>query len=584
MISLGDSFGALLSRPVTDDPVKWLEENIYLDSMVSANAPGQLSLARQPWARQLVEDIHNPAVQHLTMVMGAQTGKSMLIQLAYLLLAQFRPQPAIIAFPDDDLAERFVKGRLRPLIDCNPDFARRIPPKQEIGQPQTLFMRNMQTFYTGCRSPQKLSSFPAAYLFLDEAAKLVKVKAAEAHPYLLLKERVKSFPLHKIIEASTPASFTDPFWESFNDSSKSKYWMPCPHCGDYMEFVFDNDHIRWTGTTAEEVIRSTRIYCPSCGGPIDDTMRREMMKEGEWRKSNESHTPGHHGYHLNSMYSCWKDIGEVAWEYVKACHSLIKAEALHNFWNSWLALPWEDYKTKVTEADVRNLVNPNMLRGVCPADMEYLVCGVDPGQTAHHYVVTAVCTGGTLKVVDWGTINSISSDKGREGLRWLLDNKKYTFNGNPYNIDIMYCDAGYNTNTVYDEARSSIPGLIRPSKGTTSPGTWGRSIVKTGDLDLYTYSDFSLKVELYGQRFKTGEVMLPRDADRDLMAGLSGQTLIQTSNGTRRWKKVDNDHFGDCLKLALLSAWVESEDEDMRQRLTAGVSSEKSTLPETGIE
>lgn len=571
MSSLGSTFRSLLTRPTTDNPVRWLEENIYLDNYVSANSPGPLSLSRQPWAHQIIEDIYNPAVKHVTMAMGAQTGKSLLVQLAYMLLCQFQPQPSIIAFPDDDLAERFVKGRLKPLIQCNPDFAAKLPPPQRIGQPNMLFMQNMQTFYTGCRSPQKLSSMPAAYLFLDEAAKLVKVKATEAHPYFLLKERVKSFPLHKIIETSTPASFTDPFWQSFNVSSQNHYWCPCHSCGEFMKFEFSTETIKWEGTTPEEIIESTRLICPNCGAEINDTQRREMMNNGEWRSANSNPSIGHSGYHLNSLYSCWKSIGEVAVEYVDACHSTIKSEALHNFWNSWLALPWEDYKTKITDDDVRKLINPTHLKGICPADMEYLVAGVDPGQTEHHFVVSAVCTGGAIKVVDWGVLNSISSEKGREGLRWFMDNKTYEFNGKPYKIDVMYCDAGYNTNAVYEECRSALPGLIRPSKGATGTGTWGRSIVKTNDLDLYTYSDFSLKVDLYGNKFKTGDVILPRDTDKELIAGLSGQTLVTNSAGNRAWKKLPNDHFGDCLKLGLFSAWVESENEVMRARLNSNV-------------
>lgn len=566
-MTLTEEMQGLLLRPTTEDPVAWLEANVYLDETVSPNSPGPLSFARQPWARAILRSIHDPGVRQITIVSAAQLGKTLLVQSGYLMLCEFRPQPAAFFFPDDNLAETFVKGRLKPLIMCNPHFAAKLPPPYVMGMPNTLCMPGMNTFYSGCRSPQKLSSRPIAYIFLDEAAKLVKVKAAEAHPYLLLKERVKSFPLHKIIETSTPAAYTDPFWESWTQSSQSHYWVPCPHCGDMFTFEFNSERVRWTGHTMAEVMESARIHCPHCGGPLDDEMRREAMQDGEWRADNAEHEQGHHGYHLNALYSCWKSIGEVAWEYVKACHSLIKVEALHNFYNSWLALPWEEYKTKVTDEDVRKLINPNLRRGELPADMVYLVVGVDPGQTAHHWVATAVCAGGVLKVVDWGAIGSVDSNKGRQGLRWLMDTLAYKLNGKPYRPDIMYCDAGYNTNAVYDECRAAFPGMINPTKGTTSPGTWGRSIVKHCDLDLYTYSDFSLKVELYGQKFRTGEVMLPIDSDRELLAGLSGQTLLQTQGGGKRWKKVDNDHFGDCLKLGLLSLWVASENEDMRAQL-----------------
>lgn len=243
---------------------------------------------------------------------------------------------------------------------------------------------------------------PAAYIFLDEAAKLVKTKSTEAHPYKLLSERNKSFALHKIIEASTPASESDPFWESLTNSSWSKFKMPCPWCGELMEFTFDKEHLKWEGNTQEEVMKSTRIVCTNCCCEIDDNMRREMMRHGKWYDSNTDHETGHTGYHINSLYSCWTTIGEVAWEFVKANHSVLRVEALHNFFNSWLAMPWTEYKTNVTEEDVKALIDLNAYKKQLPADMVYLAMGCDPGQAQTHYVVAAVCQGGVIKVVDWG--------------------------------------------------------------------------------------------------------------------------------------------------------------------------------------
>lgn len=566
-MGITDDFISLLERDICDDPVEWLEDNIYLDNVVSPNAPGQLTLCGQPWAHQIMRDVMDPAIQHITLCTGAQTGKSLLMQLAYLLLCKFNPQPAIIAFPDDSLAERFVKSRLKPLIKCNPEFARKLPPPQVIGQKSMLFMEGMPTFYTGCRSPQKLSSMPAAYILLDEAEKLVKNKSSEAHPYKLLLERNKSFALHKVIEASTPASETSPFWESLTNSSWCKYMVPCPWCGEFMEFKFDKEHLKWEGNTQEEIEKTCRIICTNCSCELDDNMRREAMARGKWVAQNEKHETGHTGYHINSLYSCWKTIGEVAWEFVKANRSVMKTEALHNFKNSWLAEPWVDYKANITEDDVRELVNLDHYKGQIPADMEYLVFGADPGQAQTHYVVAAVCQGGRVVVVDWGQLASVSSAKGKHGIAWFLENKTYEYNGKPYHIDIAYVDSGYMTNSVYDEARSVIPGLINPTKGSGASGTYGRSSVKTNDLDLYVYSDFALKTELYQNMFRNKEVVLPRDADAGLMAGLSGQTLLVEQNGRRRWKEVAEDHYGDSLKLCVMSMWVACENDDMRKRL-----------------
>lgn len=426
----------------------------------------------------------------------------------------------------------------------------------------------MPTFYTGCRSPQKLCSMPAAYIFLDEAAKLVKTKSSEAHPYKLLLERNKSFAQHKIIEASTPAAETDPFWESLGNSSWCKYKCPCPWCGELMEFTFDKEHIKWQGETQEEIEKTCRIICTNCCCELDDNMRRAAMQKGKWVETNPKHEKGHSGYHINSLYSSWKTIGEVAWEFVKSNRSIMRAEALHNYYNSWLALPWTDYKSNITVDDVRELVDLSHYRGLIPDDMIYLALGADPGQGQTHYLVSAVCAGGVLRVVDWGQLSSVSSDKGKHGLQWLLENKTYlTKDGREYKIDIAYCDSGYMTGTVYDECRAGIQGLLNPTKGSGATGTYGRSLVKTNDLDLFIYSDFALKTELYNNLYRAHEVVLPRDSEDELIQGLAGQQLIVNQSGKKVWKKVEQDHYGDCLKLCLLSMWVASENDDIRQRI-----------------
>lgn len=566
-MSLADDFISLLERDVCDDPVEWLQENIYLDSVVSPNAPGQLSLRQQPWAHQIIKDIADPAVQHITLCTGAQTGKSLLMQLAYLLLAKFNPQPAIVAFPDDSLAERFIKTRLKPLIQCNPEFAKKLPPPQVIGQKNMLFLEGQPTFYTGCRSPQKLCSMPAAYIFLDEAAKLVKTKSSEAHPYKLLLERNKSFALHKVIEASTPASEHDPFWESLQNSSWNKFMVPCPWCGELMEFTFDKERLRWEGDTQEQIEKTTRIICTNCCCELDDNMRREAMQHGKWVSTNPGHEADHTGYHINSLYSCWTTIGQVAWEFVKANKSVMRAEALHNFYNSWLAQPWTEHKMHITEDDVRELIDLNHYRGHLPPDMLFLVFTADPGQAQTHYTVTAVCQGGRLVVVDWGTLVSASSDKGKHGIAWFVENKTYEFDGKPYKIDIAYVDSGYMTGTVYDECRRTIAGLINPTKGSGAAGTYSRSTVKTNDIDLFIYSDFALKLELYGNMFDNKEVVLPRDADKELILGLSGQRLVVEPNGKKKWLKVDADHYGDCVKGALLAMMIACENDELRDSI-----------------
>lgn len=65
------------------------------------------------------------------------------------------------------------------------------PPK--VSMADSIPLRGMQLYYTGVRTPSKLASIPARYLIMDESAKFERVKANEADPASLAKERVKSF-------------------------------------------------------------------------------------------------------------------------------------------------------------------------------------------------------------------------------------------------------------------------------------------------------------------------------------------------------------------------------------------------------
>lgn len=72
----------LLFKETLDIPAAdWLEQNIYFDTNVSPNSPGNLDLSRQPWAKEILESAMDPRNEDINLVMGAQTGKTTLLQL-----------------------------------------------------------------------------------------------------------------------------------------------------------------------------------------------------------------------------------------------------------------------------------------------------------------------------------------------------------------------------------------------------------------------------------------------------------------------------------------------------------------------
>ena len=131
-----------------------------------------------------------------------------------------------------------------------------------------------------------------------------------------------------------------------------------------------------------------------------------------------------------------------------------------------------------------------------------------------------------------------------------------------WGIDIAYIDSGYSTEEIYQECLLDLPCKINPCKGSTAAGVWNETRVRTHeDLLLYTYSDYSLKMDL-SQAIKAKRILLPSDSDEDLLKGLKGQEVILNKQGKRQWKELKDDHYNDCLKLCLFSTWINPLDID----------------------
>lgn len=225
-----------------------------------------------------------------------------------------------------------------------------------------------------------------------------------------------------------------------------------------------------------------------------------------------------------------------------------------------------EHLTKVYENDVKSLVNPMVHKGTLPLDCKLLVMGVDVGQNASHWVVTAIRDNDSLQVVDWGTIASYKTEQGNEGVAALFDKLLYRDPaGNELRPDLCLIDAGYDTQDVYLECRrASYPGTIIPVKGSSGKlGAWAKSAIRTmpdAGFSLILFSDFQLKKALYLNAVKGKQLVLPNEADNPLIQGLSGQEMKKTSGGKAYWKEVTSDHFGDAVKYSILANWMRTSE------------------------
>lgn len=531
----------------------WIESNLRFTNKTSANNPGRVSLERQPFMREPLESIADSRIKQIYLPWGAQTGKTTFCLLAFAWLLEFDPLPFLWTLPSDTVAKPFSVNRFKPFFEANPVLL-----KHKLADPSCYTDMEMSfdvltLALTGSTSPTRVAMRPIAYVVMDEAAKYEHVKKSEGHPISLIEERTKSFPRKLIIYASTPNVEENLFWQGYLGSDQRHYFMPCPHCGDHIEFVFSRETVKWEGETLEEIQNSTYYVCPECEGKIYDHQKPEMMNKGEWRPMNPDAPSDCRGYHVNSLYSPYVTFGEYARKFVEAARSLHSAMLLQNLRNSYDALPYIKYAAKVADDAVEKLKHPSYVKHQVPIEPYYIITTYDPGERATHFETHVVGPKGSLYLIDWGTLIDI------DHIAAHFDGLEYQYEGQILKPVIGLIDSGWKAKEAYEECQK-LPGRLYPTKGvSTNVGIWAETeIPNYHGVILYKYIDTQAKIELYLDRIRDRKIAyyIPSDADRDLLFGYCGQILEVKPSGETSWRKVTNDHYGDCAKLACVSWWV----------------------------
>jgi hypothetical protein len=234
---------------------------------------------------------------------------------------------------------------------------------------------------------------------------------------------------------------------------------------------------------------------------------------------------------------------------------------LHDFYNNFLGLPWENRAAQVKEDAVLSLRDPAYRTGQIPPGIEPVVLTLcaDPGERATHWTVEARIQTGESWVLDYGTVLAIEDLISPEFLAartYFQGEKKYT-------PRFGLIDSGWSAERVYSVCAAS-GGLYQPSKGSTASfGTWSQSPVHGHPtLRLVTDVDITAKLELYIERVNKKMpplLHLPADAGQDFIRAHSGQQLLTNRNSRLApyyFKKIAEDHYGDCTKLHGVSWWV----------------------------
>lgn len=429
----------LLSPPEQLTVSEWAEQYRILDAK-SAAMPGPWSNDVTPYLVGVMDEFNNYETEKIIFVKPTQIGGTEALQNMIGYIVAQDPAPTMIVYPTDVLARSVSENRLQPMLKATPEIAKKFDENSSLLE---LQFDGMYLSLVGSNSPSGLASKPIRFLMMDEVDKYPGASSREADPIKLATERTKTFHNRKIYITSTPTLKTGHIWKEKESADIEKhYFVPCPHCGEFIEFKFQN--IRFPNdesmSYADRAELATYV-CQECGCVITDNDKHNMLKLGEWRivRHNTKYVRNV-AFWINTLYSPFVRWSNIAKEFLLTKDD---PEEFQNFTNSWLAEPWEDTKLK-TNAELVMERQTEVPAFVVPSWAKMLTGGVDVQETSLYWSIRAWGDYFTSQNIAHGQALSF------EEIDRLMNIEYRTEDGEVAVVNLCLIDSGDQTDMVYD--------------------------------------------------------------------------------------------------------------------------------------
>lgn len=483
---------------------EWAGKYRMLDSKSSA-IPGPWNNDITPYLTGVMDEFNNYETSKIIFVKPTQVGGTEALQnmIGYIVMQD--PAPTMIVYPTETLAKSISENRLQPMLRATPELARRFDENSQLLE---LQFDGMYLTLAGSNSPSGLASKPIRFVLMDEVDKYPGTSGKEADPIKLATERTKTFHDKKIYITSTPTLKTGHIWKEKESADIEKhYFVPCPHCGEYIELKFSN--IRFPdeeGMTYADRAEFATYICQECGCTITDADKNNMIRHGEWRivRHNTQYVRSV-AFWINTLYSPFVRWADIVKEFLTTKDD---PDLFQNFVNSWLAEPWEDTKLK-TSAELVLERQTELPEYVVPSWAKILTGGVDVQETSLYWSIRAWGDYLTSQNIAHGQVLSFNDIDNIMNAEYLNEN------GEPMIVNLCLVDSGDQTDIVYDFCATHSDYAL-PVKGSSHAQLSNYKLSKINRTD--------------SRAMGTTLVLVDSGAYKDMIAG-----RMQRDNGRGSW-------------------------------------------------
>lgn len=454
------------------DVAAWADAHRYLPSKGAAE-PGRWRTDRVPYLRPVMDWLSgtHPATRVVLMA-AAQTGKT---ECGLNWVGAFigtQRGPMLCVQPTLDMAERWSKQRLAPMIDEAPQLRARVAPARSRDSGNTVLLKEFPgglVIAAGANSATGLRSMPARYVFLDEVDAYPPEIDGEGDPVSLAEARTATFGRRrKVFLCSTPTTERrSRIWREYQASTQGEWHVPCPECGHYQALEWER--LDWPAGEPHKA----RYLCAAdgCGALIDHAAKGAMLSAGRLvERHPERAVPG---LAVSGLYSppglglTWAELA-AEWEAVQA-----DPFASRTFWNVRLGRVTSDPLQRLDWDEIKSRAEDYPLRTAPPGCL-LLTAGVDvQGDRLAVQILGFGYAGGA--VVTWTLDNiELPGDPLRGDVWQALDALRaepiHNARGAPLRITLTAVDSGYLTEQVLAYVRPRQRQGVIACKGASTTG------------------------------------------------------------------------------------------------------------------
>lgn len=608
---------------------EWLEQVLYIPSGLHAGE--RFTFDTQPVTRLWADCIDSGLWTEYVHTGPSQYGKSLLGYVAPLVysLAELR-EHCVMGVPMADMAAAKWERDILPVLQASPELRSLIPTTGSGSAGGKI--RDMVTLGNGVilkimsagGDDVNKAAFTSRIVAITEAARFSEgaSSSVESNPYSQLQARQRSYPtaLRRTYLEGTLTVEEELPWSLRENSTKSQILSPCPHC--HAAILPTREHLKgWQEARSDKEARDKAYFvCPECEHKI--TERDRVASVRNCRIVHDGQTMTRKGkvtgkmpeslrlwFHVTGWHNLLLSPGDLAIDEWNAAQipedSPRKAEEEKKLCQFVWSKPYIPPRTEQIILDPR-AISGRLLpirKGTAPRNTMYLTTGVDMGSRLGWFVTLAICTDGTLHVVDYDSFEIHSEKFGVEAamllalreLRDVLAVGYRTEDGRQLPPRQVWVDAGYMPKPVLEFTRESQNGangrngwiMAAIGRGETqmektrytAPKKSGNEVREVDRHGLFhvsyviarrtweiTFDSDAFKCAVHSailaELGKPGSITLPTESEKTLKRIINHWTNEQLvsqwdpkKGQVERWHKKGQNHLLDSTAMALGAAY-----------------------------